>query len=193
MKIHKVYLATGFSFFVFTGSLLLAQDLKIDGYNARLSWPVVEKMLPEAPVLKEFLADGDYETYVMVYHPAPVLAVKRLNPASVLEEAPLSEAWTEKVRQTLEHWASKNPVWKKLLYEPVPDRPAEAPFLGLESESQHSGVDLPEDLLKADRNILSQKLEDLRRLYALAVQESERAALAQEMKILTEVLRRTAQ
>ncbi|MCX7649997.1 MAG: hypothetical protein N2050_05530 [Flavobacteriales bacterium] len=192
MKIQRISLVAGIALFFMEGSPILAQDLKIEGYHARLSWPVVEKMLSEAPVLKEFLADGDYETYVMVYHPAPVWAVKRVNPAAVLEETALSEEWNEKVRQSTEQWVSKDPLWKKLLYAPVPDLPAENPILGPESEIQQAAVDIPEDLLKMDRSILSQKLEDLRRIYQSAGPESRRADLENEIKILEEALRRSA-
>lgn len=175
-----------------------AQSNVLEGYSARLSWPVVENVIAQRPEIKEFLSDGDYVTYVMAYHPAAAALVRRVQPGGVLEEIFEYPGLQEKARQAVTSLADKHPYWKEALYGAV--KPETAPALrdiSADEAKLRNGVadrqDIPADLQALDEAALRTKLADLTRLWESAADAASRAALEKEMRLLENALKNRRQ
>lgn len=171
-----------------------AQSNVLEGYSARLSWPVVENVIAQRPEIKEFLADGDYVTYVMAYHPAAAALVRRVQPGGVLEENFEHPGLQEKALQAVTSLVDKHPHWKEALYgeaNPEADRAAgdisegEVRFRNGTVDNQ----DIPADIQALDEAVLRAKLTDLTRLWESAADAASRTAIEKEMRLLENALK----
>lgn len=178
---------------------LSAQSTFLEGYSARLSWPEVENLIPKRPEIKEFLADGDYVTYVMVYHPAAAELVRRVHPGAVLEESFASPELEVKARQMAVVMVDKNPRLKESLYgEGKPEAIAEKrealtaeEIREREAALKHdpAAQEVPSDLRGMDAATLHAKLADLKTLWNGASDDHERASLEREMRLIESILK----
>jgi hypothetical protein len=184
--------------FSFKAARLSAQSTFMEGYSARLSWPVVENLIPKRPEIKEFLADGDYVSYVMVYHPAAAELVRRVHPQAVLEENFASPELEVKARQMAAEIMEKNPLWKDSFSgEGIPEGTAQKGQALTEDEKREREAALRHDvaeqkastdLYSLDAATLQAKLANLKALWHNASDALERTALEREIRLLEKVL-----
>lgn len=190
MKTTSLVVALSAAFTCLLKGNLSAQSTSLEGYSARLSWPVVENLIPQHPEIKEFLADGDYVHYVMVYHPAAAALVRRVNSSGVLEENYEFPELRDKVQDVLSALAEKDPRWKETLFR---TEPADAKMSVSDAEQREREAalihEVPEEFRALDEATLRAKLQDLARLLESAAEAGARAALEKEMRLLENALK----
>lgn len=165
----------------------LAQTQDFNGYQARLSWPVVEKIIYRCSPLKEYLADGDYETYVMVYHPLATGCVRQLAPEGILEETVLDEALTLKAKGMWEDYLAKNPEVKHAWERDRASLQTPKDFLGKQT---FNGEGKPlSDIGYLDIETLKAKHSELQKLLRETSDPTRRASLVEELQQLELVIK----